>query len=545
MKEIQLTESDLQELRNTFFQQAGEILDALPVCIMAVESNPSEENWKALKRLFHTLKGDSKAIGFGSLSTLAHRIEDLIGLIKDKGADRAAIDLLLQCADALETFTAVLARGEEPAISGTLSLIESYTSGGLPSENRDETLSMKNNGSGETSLLRIESERLDRIMDLIGELVILRSMLGQITYEAVSSGKDPLSSGLEGLNLSFERSLTDLQRSVMKVRMLPVERVFRRFPRAVRDLSQELGKKVKLRIEGEKTELDKSIADVIGEPLLHLIRNAVDHGLETPEERERSGKHGEGLVCIRAFHQGNQIVIEVEDDGRGIDAEMVKEKAVQEGLLSIEEARDLTPRESMNLIFSSGFSTAEKVSEVSGRGVGMEIVKRAVESLRGMIDISSEKGKGTRLTLRLPLTLAIIKAILFTEGSGTFALPLSSVIEILRVAPESIDAVAGEPVIRHREEIIPLTSIRRASASKRGLFVIIVGVAHQRAGIVVEQIMGEKDIVIKALDERASSDIVAGASILGDGRLVLIVDPLLLIKKHVERRKAGEFAWSA
>ena len=545
MNEMQFTESDMVELRDTFFQQAGEIFDVLPAAVMAIESDPCEENWKTLKRLFHTLKGDSKAIGFGSLSTLAHKIEDLIAFVKDKEVDASAVDLLLRCSDVMETSTAMIERGEEPAISGTLSLIDSYTCGGPPQNVRDKTSLINRGVHRERTLLRIEPERLDRIMDLIGELVILHSMLRQISSEADSPSRDPVPLSLEGIDLAFERSLTDLQRSVMKVRMLPVDHVFRRFPRTVRDLSREMGKKVKLKIEGEKTELDKSIVDVIGEPLLHLIRNAVDHGLESPEERKRLGKPEEGLISLRAFHHGNQIVLEIEDDGRGIDPEVLKEKAIQKGLLSNEDARKMGPGESLNLIFSSGLSTSEKISEISGRGVGMDIVKQAVESLRGMIDISAERGKGTKLTLRLPLTLAIIKAILFKESTGTFALPLSSVIEILRVTPGGIDTVAGEPVLRHREGIIPLISIDRASSSQGRLFVILVGVAHQRAGIMVEEILGEKDIVIKALDESASSDIVAGASILGDGKLVLIIDPLLLMKKTVELRKSREPAWRA
>jgi two-component system chemotaxis sensor kinase CheA len=542
MREIQFTESDLEELRTTFFQQVREILDALPASIMAVESDPSEENWKTTKRLLHTVKGDSKAIGFGSLSTLAHKTEDLVNFIKGREIDKASIDLLLKCADSLEIFTDTIAQGEEPEVTETISMIDSYIAGGTSRERKNETIEKKI-AQRDAALLKIEPERLDMMMNRIGELVILHSMLGHITSDAADLDRESVTARLEGINLAFERSLADLQRSVMKVRMLPVGQVFRRFPRAVRDLSHETGKKVRLRIEGENTEVDKSIVDVIGEPILHLIRNAVDHGIEAPEERVGSGKPEEGIVCLRAFHQGNQIIIEIEDDGRGIDPDIVKERAVRNGILSAEEARNIGPREAIKLIFSSGFSTAEKVSEVSGRGVGMDIVKETVESLRGMTDIYTEKGKGTKITLRLPLTLAIIKAILFRKGSGTFAFPLSSVTEILRVMPESVDTITGAPVIRHREEIIPLIAVNRETALKRRLFVIIVGVAHQRAGIVAEEILGEKDIVIKALDEGTASDIVAGASILGDGKIVLIIDPLLLMKKTAERSRT-EFAWS-
>ena len=292
----------------------------------------------------------------------------------------------------------------------------------------EEGLSLRPDKTFSKSLpfLKIEPERVDRIMNLVGELVIGRSMMSRITTDIDNLDKDQISSRLDALNLSFERTLSDLQRSVMKVRMLPVAVVFRRFPRIVRDLSAENGKIIRLRIQGENTEIDKSIVDVIGEPLLHIIRNAIDHGIETPEERKASGKKEEGLLCLRAFHQGNQMVIEIEDDGRGVDTERLKENAVQKGIVSMDDAKKMSIRETTNLIFLSGFSTARSITEVSGRGVGMNIVKDVVESLRGIIDITSEKGKGTTISLRLPLTLAIIKAILFTYGNEIYALPLIS-----------------------------------------------------------------------------------------------------------------------
>ncbi len=375
-------------------------------------------------------------------------------------------------------------------------------------------------------------------MNLVGELVIGRSMLAQVAHDIDDLSKNDVSAHLENLNSSFERTLSDLQRSVMKVRMLPVEQVFRRFPRLVRDLSADNGKTVRLVIQGEKTELDKSILDVIGEPLLHIVRNAVDHGLENSDERRALGKPDEGVIYLRAFHQGNQIIIEVLDDGRGIDIDKLKEKAVQKGLIAGEQESKMSAREALNLIFLPGFSTAKAVTEVSGRGVGMDIVKTVVESLRGIIDIASEKNKGTRITLRLPLTLAIIKSILFVHKEEIFGIPLTSVSEILRVVKKDIDTIAGKPVLRHRDGIIPLISIGRTEIASGKNFLILIGVAQMKAGLLVKKIIGEEELVIKSLDDEVTTGLVTGASILGNGKVVLVLDPLFLIKKASSHHNA-------
>lgn len=528
---IKLTDADMAELRAAFFSQSEEILDNLQQQIMAIEDNPGEDNWKALKRAFHTLKGDSKAMGFNSIGTFAHKVEDLIAGIKDREPDRTSIDLLLECADAFRVFLDDVAENREPEISGIVSKIESYAGGCISVSGKQELQKTnKDNGRG-LPFLKIEPERVDRIMNLVGELVIGRSMLSQLTSEVNNLGTDSIAMRLENLNSSFERTLSDLQRSVMKVRMLPVDLIFRRFPRIVRDLSAEKGKSVRLKIQGENTELDKGIVDVIGEPLLHIVRNAVDHGIENPEERKASGKPEEGLLSLKAFHQGNQMVIEIEDDGRGIDTDRLKERAIQKGMISSDDAKKMSAKEAMNLIFLSGFSTAESITEMSGRGVGMDIVKDAVESLRGIIDITSEKNRGTNITLRLPLTLAIIKSILFTYKDETFALPLTSVTEIIRAFPEELDTIAGSPVLRHRNGIIPLISIDGKHVESSRYFIILIGVAQMRAGLITEKIVGEEELVIKSLDDKASKGIAAGASILGNGRVVVILDPLYLIKR--------------
>jgi two-component system chemotaxis sensor kinase CheA len=533
MDEMKLNESDMAELRSAFFSQADEILDNLPACIMAVEENQDEESWKALKRSFHTLKGDSKAMGFDGLSAFAHKVEDLIAFLKGGEIEKASIDLLLECADAFGTFVDLAAEGEEPDISQIVAKIDSRISPGASGAVRDGAPRVRRHSERAGRLLKIESERVDRIINLVGELVIGRSMLASISADISDRQRESVAARLFNLSSSFERTLSELQRSVMKVRMLPVELIFRPFPRMVRDLSAEKGKTVRLRIRGEDTELDKGIVDVLGEPLMHLMRNAIDHGIESPGERRAAGKPEEGVLSLTAFHQGNQIVIEVGDDGRGIDTQGVKESAVRRGIIPADEARKMNAKEAMDLIFTSGLSTTERITEVSGRGVGMDIVKEVIESLRGIIEISSEPGRGTKFTLRLPLTLAIIKAILFTYNGEPYAIPLSSITEIVRALPDKFDTIHGIPVIRHREGIVPIISIDGRYRHHLKSFVIFIGIGNMRAGLMAGSIIGEEELVIKALDDRAASGIAAGASILGNGSVVLILDPLFLIKRAV------------
>ena len=531
MDEMRLNDSDMAELRAAFFSQADEILDNLPSCIMALEENADEESWKVLKRAFHTLKGDSKAMGFDSLSAFAHKVEDLIAVLKDGDVEKASIDLLLECADAFVTFVDLTAEGEEPDISEIGAKIDSRIRAGRGETVKGSAPRARKHSERAGRFLRIESERVDRIINLVGELVIGRSMLAQISAEIADRQRESVAARLFNLSSSFERTLSELQRSVMKVRMLPVELIFRPFPRMVRDLSAEKGKTVRLQIRGEDTELDKGIVDVLGEPLMHLIRNAIDHGIESPEERRAAGKPGEGLLSLTAFHQGNQIVIEVEDDGRGIDIPRVKESAVRRGVIPADDARKMNAKEALDLIFTSGLSTSERITEVSGRGVGMDIVKEVIESLRGIIEISSEVGRGTKFTVRLPLTLAIIKSILFTYNGEPYAIPLSSIMEIVRAMPDNFDTIQGTPVIRHREGIVPIITIDGRCRHDLKTFIIFIGIGNMRAGLMATSIIGEEELVIKALDARAASGIAAGASILGDGSVVLILDPLSLIKR--------------
>ena len=388
------------------------------------------------------------------------------------------------------------------------------------------------------NILRVEAERIDTVLDLVGELIIGKSMLQQSVAEfGRQHAKDPLRAKFAD-GMAFQAQvLNKLQRAVMKIRMVPVEQLFRRFPRVVRDVSKQQNKDVSLVLEGETTDLDKSILDAMAEPLTHLVRNAVDHGIESPADRVAAGKPAQGTIRLSAYHQGNQVVIEIADDGRGIDRGKVIAKAIERGLLKAEDADRLNETETLNLIFHAGLSTADHVTNISGRGVGMDIVKSVMDRLKGTIGIQTELGVGTRFRLRLPLTLAIIKALLFHVNGRQYAIPLESVIEIARSTEEGVHIVDNHEVIQLREELVTIVRVGKlvkGVPARKGkkLFIIVVRLAGRKFGLVVDRLQGEEELVIKALDDQVvSTELVSGASILGDGTVVLILN----IQSVVER----------
>jgi two-component system, chemotaxis family, sensor kinase CheA len=384
------------------------------------------------------------------------------------------------------------------------------------------------------STLRVEANRIDAVMNLVGELIIGKSMLHRaLTEFDKSHARDPVRAKLAEA-LGFQsRVLDELHKCVLKIRMVPVEQLFRRFPRVVRDVAKQCGKDVALDISGQHTDLDKSILDALGEPLMHLVRNAVDHGIEPADERLTSGKPARGTVYLNAYHQGTQVVIEVRDDGRGIDPAHVRQQALKQGIVKSEEAARLTDQEALNLIFEPGFSTAAEVTEVSGRGVGMDVVRSVLDKLKGTVHISTQKTRGTTFQLRAPLTLASIQALLFRVGGRLFAVPLSSVVEISRVNEQEIHRVDQREVLRLRDQILTLVRLEHLSRlhsidtepKKKKHFVIVIGAAEKRFGLVVDSMVGEEELVIKALPtDIVTSDLVSGASILGDGTVVLILN---------------------
>lgn len=380
--------------------------------------------------------------------------------------------------------------------------------------------------------VRVDVKRLDHLMNLIGELVLGKNRLIRI-YGDVEERYDG-EKFLEELNQvvsSISTVTTDLQLAVMKTRMLPVGKVFSKFPRMVRDLSRELGKNIDLIISGEETELDKSIVEEIGDPLIHIIRNSCDHGIEVPDVRKANGKSETGKVELKAYNEGNHIVIEIKDDGKGLDAEMLKKKAIEKGLINERDAESMSEKEAFGIIFRPGFSTAASITNVSGRGVGMDVVKTNVEKLNGIIEIDSEKGVGTTQKLKIPLTLAIMQALLVGVQEEYYAIPLSSVLETVRVSQEEIYTVDGKSVLRLRDEVLSLVrladifKVDSVLESLNEVYVVIIGLAEQKIGVIVDYLIGQEEVVIKSLGYYLKgTEGIAGATVRGDGKITLIAD---------------------
>jgi two-component system chemotaxis sensor kinase CheA len=413
-----------------------------------------------------------------------------------------------------------------------------------------------NSGSAATavaeSTLRVDAARIDAVMNLVGELIIGKSMLNRtLTEFDQKHARDPLRAKLADAMAFQARILDELHKCVLKIRMVPVEQLFRRFPRVVRDVAKQCGKDVALELSGQNTDLDKGILDSLSEPLMHLVRNAVDHGIEPADQRLPAGKAARGTVYLNAYHQGTQVVIEVRDDGRGIDPAELRASAVEKGILKLEEAKRLTDQETLNLIFESGFSTAAEVTEVSGRGIGMDVVRTVLDRLKGTVHISSQKGRGTTIQLRAPLTLASIQTLLFRVGGRLFAVPLSSVVEITRITDPDIHRVDQREVLRLRDQILTLVRLDHLSRLRsidtqpirKKHFVIVIGAAEKRFGLIVDSLVGEEELVIKALPgEIVSSDLVSGASILGDGTVVLILNVPAVLSRLARANPLGAIA---
>jgi two-component system chemotaxis sensor kinase CheA len=386
------------------------------------------------------------------------------------------------------------------------------------------------------NIIRVEAERVDVVLDLVGELIIAKSMMQEVLAEVTRNlGNTPLRArGADVLTLQSQ-ILNKLQRAVMKIRMVPVEQMFRRLPRVARDTAKAIGREVNVVIEGASTDLDKSILDALAEPMMHLLRNAVDHGIEPPLERAAAGKPPEGTIRLDAYHQGNQVVIEISDDGAGIDIQKVVAKAVLRGLIPADQAARLSENDALDLIFQAGLSTSDEITELSGRGVGMDVVKAVMDRLKGTITVRSVPGEGTTFRLKVPLTLAIIKALLFRVSERLYAVPLANVMEILRSHENQVHFIDGQEVLQIREEVVPIIRLSRMHPGcehKQKLFIIVVSLGDRKCGLVVDRLVGEQELVIKALDESLiTSDLVSGASILGDGRVVLVLSISDVVEK--------------
>lgn len=382
-----------------------------------------------------------------------------------------------------------------------------------------------------SKMIRVDIERLDTLMNLFSEWVIDRGRLEQIAREL---NHQTLSDIVEHMS----RVSGDLQNTILNMRMVSIDQVFNRFPRMVRDLAKEMNKQVQLDISGEETELDRTVVDEIGDPLVHLLRNALDHGLETAEERKRRGKLEVGRIALRAFHSGNHVFIEIEDDGAGIDRDKVLNKAVERGIVESSERDNMTDGDVYKLLFDSGFSTADQITDVSGRGVGLDVVRNKIESLGGSVTVDSEKGKGTKFSIQLPMTLSILTALLVRVQQEKFAIPLSAILETGKFKRDDVKKVHGQPVLRFRERVVPLLSLQHvfsvpaATENKPDdLFVVIVKKREQLTGIIVDEFLGQQEVVLKSLGNYLTQVFaISGATILGDGQVALIVDTNALVK---------------
>lgn len=402
-----------------------------------------------------------------------------------------------------------------------------------PAQQHAKSAPVLSRGAFVDRYIRVETERLDGLINLIGELVISKTQVMEIQTEM-------LTDNTKNALVQLDRITTELQYAAMKLRMVPIKQVFDRFPRLVRDFAQTYGKEINLEIVGEETELDRSLVNQIGDPLVHLVRNSIDHGIETTEQRLALGKSAEATLRLSAFHEGGHVIIQVYDDGQGLELERIKESAIEKGLLPPNYSGDLTMEQAVDLIFRPGFSTNKAVTDVSGRGVGMDVVKSIVEGLSGQVEIESSPGEGICVTIKLPLTLAIIKALLVTCGSQVYALPIQSVRENLLVISSQIKTVSRQKVIVLRDEILPLLDLNEALGFGQvnhgdTLSVIVVESQGEKAGFIVDDIIGQQEIVIKSLPDLLG-DIrgISGATVLGNGDVALILDHNSLIKGRSE-----------
>ncbi len=386
------------------------------------------------------------------------------------------------------------------------------------------------------STIRVDHEKLDHLMNLIGELIINRNRYALIARhlenkpEEVNIGN--IAQDLSETTYGLARISDELQDTIMKVRMVPVSSVFSRFPRLVRDLSRKSGKEVDIILEGEETELDKNVVEVIGDPLVHLIRNSVDHGIESAEARLAAGKSAKGKVTLRAFHKGNSVMIEIEDDGKGIDPEVMREVAIKKGIISPEDAKALDDRDAVDLIFAPGFSSAAEITDISGRGVGMDVVKTNIKNLKGSVTTSTELGKGTCFTLSLPLTLAIIDALMVNVSGYNYAIPLDAVSETTKIETSTLSDIKGRKCVTLRGEVLGLISMAELFNLKPSydelpdmLSIVIIHANGRRLGVIVDKLIERQEIVIKPLGMMHELRGISGATIMGDGSVILILDP--------------------
>jgi two-component system chemotaxis sensor kinase CheA len=565
-----LPTSEFEQLLAVFRDQSLHILEEMSHDLLALESDSSDaEAMTRLRRGAHTIKGDSACVGLEAVTQVSHKIEDVFDAVlgKQLTLDRMSVDALLNSLDALKEALGGEHVADVPA-EKAVALIESLTRIGAHfqpfalCEDQSRAADIQSTTAGESKkhrrdFVRVEAAKLDSLLNLAGEMVIARSVINQIAPELDRAlSKSEMIGRFSDANSQMGKLIGELQKSVLKMRMVTIDHVFRKFVRPMRELAAEHGKQLELQVSGGETELDRALVDLIYEPLLHLLRNAVDHGLEMPEERQAAGKPEICKITMRAYHEGNQVVVELADDGRGIDPAAVKAKALESGAITEQQAREMSNEDALGLIFLEGLSTAREITQLSGRGIGASAVKSAVEQLRGSVSVESEAGAGTRFTLRMPLTLAIIKALLFRASGRLLALPLLAVSEIARVNASDIIHLNDIEHYRLRERLVSLVrpglvlsfdrrrggrgaTIRSEAAS---FFLVVLATGNKSYAVVADELIGEQELVIKPLDSPwVQHEALSGASLLGDGRVVLIMDPEMVFRTAVkyERGKAN------
>ncbi|MBI5657318.1 MAG: chemotaxis protein CheA [Geobacter sp.] len=582
-----------QELLDGFLTETTELLEKLDDDLVTLEKTTGDT--ELLNRIFrsiHTVKGASSFLGFELLVKVTHKTEDVLNRLR-KGelvVTPEIMDVILESVDLVKILVSDIKANDikEREIDGTIEkliplLSSSVTDGGSapeaapppqaetatatpaagetkpeaepqsdaispqppkaatvapPPQPVVKAVESKGEDLSDNTTVRVDVKRLDDLMNQVGELVLERNRMiqlnsnyqGEVNQESFSEDFNKLTK-----RLNFVTS--ELQMQVLKMRMIPVEKVFKKFPRIVRNLARDLGKEVDLQLMGEETELDRSVVDEIGDPLIHLIRNAMDHGLETPDERLAAGKSKMGTLILAAAHEGNQIIISIKDDGKGLDPDKIGRKALEKGLITDDQLASMMPREILDLIFLPGFSTKEKASDLSGRGVGMDVVRTNIKKLNGIIDIKSELGKGSEFILKLPLTLAIIQSLLVEVEGEIYSIPLSAVMETLRVDQREFHTIGGKEMLKLREIVLPLVRLERVFGVSRKMdtdsacYVVVVGVGEKRVGLIVTRLLGQQEVAIKSLGKYlANLPGIAGSTILGDGSVALIVDPVSLVE---------------
>ncbi len=583
-------DADMEPIVDEFLVESYENLDKLDKDLIELEQDPGNTDiLGSIFRTIHTIKGTCGFIGLHKLEKVAHVGENLLGKLRDgvlalnpprTSALLAMVDAIRQMLGCIENernegdvdYTqliidlgklltddganevaaqapveapAAVEKKEEPVAEAapvvaekkdrrTATPAEQAQHVAKAGDKRTAPDRRNEQRSVADSSIRVDVDILDRLMNLVGELVLARNQILQF----VPTGAD---SSFIATSQHLNLVTTELQEGVMKTRMQPIGNIWSKFPRVVRDLSMAVGKKIRLEMEGKETELDKTLIEAIKDPLTHIVRNSCDHGIESPEKRAENGKDEEGVLLLRAFHEGGQVNIEIIDDGGGIDPERIKAKALEKEVITQEQADRMGDRELVNLIFAAGFSTAEKVTNVSGRGVGMDVVRTNIEKIGGTVDIQSRKGKGTTLRVKIPLTLAIIPALIITSGGGRYAIPQVNLLELVRLdgdqAKKSVEQIQGAPVYRLRGNLLPLVYLHEELQLKKvvedeAINIVVLHADDRQFGLVVEGISDTEEIVVKPLGEQLKGlAAFSGATIMGDGKLALILDVMGLAQK--------------